>query len=348
MPASGIENILEEALKDLPSQTIDLSDKKNRKLFTEKSASEIIAHFETGKIIVIRDAQYLVHLQELIEESLGGNNSLILTFSFSPELDEILQEVLSMNKLEMFIFPPTFYELAQFKGVAEIDSEIEQRLIYGSFDKTLTDPENAGTYLISLLDDVIRTNLGAGERINKSEKLMRMLQLLAFNIGEQISFNDLGEKCGLDNETVERYIDLLEKAFILVKLPSLFNGHRYELKKSHTVFFMDNGIRNALIQNFNPLMLRNDMDALWKNWLISERVKWLKMNGLQPELYFWRTHTRQQMDYIEKYDSSLYAYKTDWVKKKTPKFPEAFKTAYADTRLSVLNRSTYWNFLTKK
>ena len=113
-----------------------------------------------------------------------------------------------------------------------------------------------------------------------------MLQLLAFNVGLPISYNDLGERCGLDNETVERYIQLFEDAFVLIKLPSFNNGNRYELKKAHCVYFQDNGIRNVLISNFNPTFLRDDMNELWRNYMVSERVKWIRMNNLKKSIYF--------------------------------------------------------------
>jgi hypothetical protein len=199
-----------------------------------------------------------------------------------------------------------------------------------------------------MVQEVIFTNLGVTDRINKGDKLMRMLQIIAFNIGEPVSYNEIGEKCGLDNETVERYVDLLERSFLLIRIPSYYNGHRYELKKSHVIYFLDNGIRNVLISNFNPVFLRNDIDQLWRNWLISERIKWNRLNNRTAEYKFWRTHTRQTMDFIELSEGKASAYKTSWEKKKKMKFPALFTTAYPDVATLTLNRSTYWGFLTKK
>jgi predicted AAA+ superfamily ATPase len=147
---------------------------------------------------------------------------------------------------------------------------------------------------------------------------------------------------------VERYIDLLEKAFILKKIPSYFNYHRYELKKTHIVYFMDNGFRNAIIKNFHPLDLRNDVDALWKNWLIAERIKWNDFNANTSNYYFWRTHTRLQMDFIEEKAGQIMAYKSIWDKRGKPKFPLSFKKYYPEAGQFALNRSTYWGFLSKK
>ena len=199
-----------------------------------------------------------------------------------------------------------------------------------------------------LVKDAIFTQLNPNERINKGPKLLKMLQILAFEIGQAISYNDVGLRCGLDNETVERYIELLEKAFLLKKIPCYFNNNTYELKKTHTVYFLDNGIRNAIIKNFHGFDLRNDIDALWKNWLIAERIKWNDYNGLKVNYYFWKTHTKQQMDFIEERAGKLMAYKSLWDKRKKPKFPASFKKYYPEAGLFALNRTTYWGFLSKK
>jgi len=213
--------------------------------------------------------------------------------------------------------------------------------------------EHASAHLTQMVENVIHTQLGAKDRVNKADKLMKMLQILAFQCGEPISYNDIAQRCGVDNETIERYIDLFEKAFLLIRLSSYNNGHRYELKKTHCVYFLDNGIRNALIQNFHRPELRNDLDALWRNYMISERVKWIRMQGLKKEIYFWRTHTRQQMDFLEIGADTFMAYKADpsifsYATRKKVKIPKSFEECYPKAKSSVLNKNTYWNFLTRK
>jgi predicted AAA+ superfamily ATPase len=263
-------------------------------------------------------------------------------------MDELLREVLQLQGLETTLLPSTFYELAQKNTLPEEEKLLEQRLIYGNYPEVTEDVAHAELVLREMVQEVIFTNLGVTDRINKGDKLRRMLQIIAFNIGEPISYNEIGEKCDLDNETVERYVDLLEKSFILIRMPSFYNEHRYELKKSHVIYFVDNGIRNVLISNFNPLFLRNDIDQLWRNWLISERIKWNKLNGKQADYRFWRTHTRQTMDFLEIQDGKIAGYKTAWEKKKKLKFPMSFTEAYPEISTHTLNRSTYWGFLTKK
>jgi predicted AAA+ superfamily ATPase len=263
-------------------------------------------------------------------------------------MDEVLREVLQLQGLELNLLPPSFYELAQHFSLPEEEKNLEQRLIFGNYPEVVLNLPEAEYTLVNLLQEVIFTNLGVTDRINKSDKLFKALQTIAFNIGEPLSYNEIGEKCGIDNETVERYVDLLERSDILLRIPTYFNEHRYELKKSHVFYFVDNGIRNALIRNFNPIDLRNDVDQLWRNWLISERIKWNKLNGKSVEYKFWRTHTKQTMDFIEFAEDKIQAYKTSWEKKKKMKFPAMFLELYPTISTHTLNRSTYWSFLTKK
>jgi predicted AAA+ superfamily ATPase len=350
--AVGKKEIVQQILTEANQDFLELNAAKKsvKKQFEEINETILREIFGDHRFVVLHEAQYIDKLQLIIEELLSGNwnVTLILTCSYEPVLDEILKEVLEMQGLEVYIMPPSFYELAQHNGLPVEESLLEQRLIYGNYPSVVSDLEFAEPKLRELVEQDVFTNLGVTDRINKGDKLMRMLQILAFEVGDAISYNDIGERCGLDNETVERYIDLLEKSFVLIKLPSYFNNHRYELKKSHTIYFVDNGIRNVLINNFNPMFLRNDWDQIWKNWIISEKIKWNRLNNKQVETYFWKTHTKQMMDYIEVIDGKVSAYKTSWEKRKKLKIPASFTTAYPFATTHGLNRSTYWGFLTKK
>ncbi len=341
------EEFILELLTDKNVLFIDLSDIKKRKTYFSEDQFEIPAH--TQAFVLIKNAQYIPNLNQFIENSIASTNNanLILCFAFEPELDELLQEVIQFNELEINIYPPTFSELAQGSSPAKIDSDLHQRIIFGNQEEVILNPEMAEQILLDKLEDVLKTQLGFGDRINKINEMKRMLQLLAFNIGEHVSYNELAVKIGLDNETVERYINLLEKAFILIVLPTWCQDKRYELKKSHSIYFVDNGLRNALIKNFNEPDFRNDMPALWTNWIISERVKFLKIKNQTPEFFFWRTHTRLHIDLIEFHDGHLRAYICDWEKRKPLKFPKTFTEYYPNAKTTIINKSTYWNFLTR-
>lgn len=348
----GKRTAVQHALSDLSVSAVefDASNKKVKKLFEIVNAKNLTINFNGSKFVVIHEAQYLENLQDMIELVLSGeiNSTLILCCSYEPMIDEVLREVLQIQGLELTLLPTTFYELAQKNSLPEEEKLLEQRLIYGNYPAVTEDLENAELTLREMVQEVIFTNLGVSDRINKGDKLVRMLQIISFNIGEPISYNEIAEKCGLDNETVERYVDLLVRSFILLRIPTYYNGHRYELKKTHVIYFVDNGLRNVLISNFNPMFLRNDIDQLWRNWLISERIKWNRLNGKTAEYKFWRTHTRQSMDFIEIDGQKIAAYKSSWEKKKKVKFPAAFTEAYPTISMHTLNRSTYWGFLTKK
>lgn len=341
---SMLDEIIEE--NNWTKSHFDCNNKKVRKSIEETPTQTRVS----TEILIIEEAQYLANLQEILEDVLAGDikATTVVCCSFAPRVDEMLLEALRMEGLEVPVFAPSFYESAQYFGLPEEEKLLEERLIFGNYPQVLADVEHAELTLRELIQEVLFTNLGANDRINKEDKMMRMLQLLAFHVGDAVSYNGIAEKIGLDNETVERYVDLLVEAFILIKLPSYHTNQRYELKKSQAIYFADNGIRNALISNFNPTFLRNDMNELWRNYVISERVKWIRMNQLDKKIYFWKTHTKQQMDFLEIDSNSFRAYKTDWEKRKKIKLPKSFSESYPTAKSSSLNRSTYWTFLTSK
>lgn len=349
---AGKRSLVKKTLDELNFSAVefDASCKKIKKEFDDVTALKLNDLFGNNSFVLIEEAQYLEKLQDIVEIVLSGeiHATLIICCSHRPMLDEVLLEVLQIQGLELSLFPPSFYELAQHNTLPVEEQLLETRLIYGNYPEVVSSIENAENTLSEMIGEVIFTNLGVNDRINKGDRLLKMLQTIAFNIGEPVSYNEIGERAGLDNETVERYIDLLETGGILFRLPCFFNNHRYELKKTHVIYFADNGIRNALIRNFNPVDLRNDLDLLWRNWLIAERIKWNKLNGRAVDYKFWRTHTKQMIDFIEFSEDKIEAYKTSWEKKKKVKFPLQFTESYPQISTHLLNRSTYWGFLTKK
>ncbi|TNF00057.1 MAG: DUF4143 domain-containing protein [Bacteroidetes bacterium] len=313
---------------------------------------ELMEQIKSAKqsVIVLNNAHKSSSLQEVVEAALNGeiSASLVLICSFRPLLDEVLLEVLEANGMLINLFPPTFYEAAQHFGIAEESRLLEERLIYGNYPKVLDDLSFAEVTLRELVQDILITHFGPSDRVNKGDKLLRTMCQLSLSIGEPVSYNEIGELVGLDNETVERYVKLLIDAFVIVALPSYHNEKRYELKKSYCFYFLDNGMRNVLINNMNPTFMRNDMKELWRNYVIAERYKWTVVNNLEVNQYFWRSHTRQQIDLLELTSNGMNAYKTDWEKRAKIKIPELFKNYYPDAKTSLLNKNTYWTFLSKK
>lgn len=349
---SGKEELISEVLSELNVSQLQINagNKKERKVIEESAEQELIHSLSSYSLVIIHEAQYLSNLQQIIELVLSESieSSILLNCSFEPLMDELLKEVLDTQGLHIRIYPPAFYELASHFGLPEEEKLLEQRLIFGNYPSVVLSPEAAQEILTHLLDTVLITDLGVTDRINKKQQLIRVLQTLAFLIGEPVSYNEVAERCGLDNETVERYVLLLEKAYVLIRIPSYSTDKRYELKKSQLIYFVDTGLRNMLINNFNSPAVRMDLDALWKNWLVSERIKWNAINGKQTNYWFWRTHTKQTIDLIEENEGDQMAYKTTWDKKKKLKFPTMFQEYYPGVPTHTLNRSTYWSFLSKK
>lgn len=349
---AGKEDIIQEVLSELNTNSLQINagNKKERQTIEESTEQDLSVSLSAYPLVVIHEAQYLSNLQHIIELVLSDaiSSSILLNCSFEPMMDELLKEVLDTQKLHIRIYPPSFYELASHFGLPEEEKMLEQRLIYGNYPAVVLTPVVAEEILSHLLDTVLITDLGVTDRINKKKQLTRVLQTLSFLIGEPVSYNEVAERCDLDNETVERYVLLLEKAYVLIRIPSYSTDKRYELKKSQLIYFVDTGLRNMLINNFNPPAIRMDLDALWKNWLISERVKWNAVNSKQTTYWFWRTHTKQSIDLIEDNEGKKIAYKSTWEKKKKLKFPAMFQEYYAEIPTHTLNRSTYWTFLSRK
>lgn len=337
-----VEDILNE--RNISYTIFNCAERKTRKLF------EFGVPKTEQQVIILKDAQHLENLDQIFEDVLSGKcqSTVVSICAYQPDINPDLYEAMKMEGLVMTIFAPSFYETASHFGLPEEERLLEERLIYGNYPSVVDDLKDAEETLNEIIDEALFTRMNTSERINKGDKMMRMLQLLAFQVGETISYNDIADRCDLDNETVERYIILLENAFLLFRISSYHSDQRYELKKSHMVYFVDNGIRNALIKNFNPPILRNDLNALWKNYMISERIKWLKLNSVDLEYYFWRTHTRQQIDYLEISQEGMRGYKMDWEKRKKVKFPAYFSEVYPHSKTTVINRSSYWTFLTQK
>lgn len=326
---------------------LDATDPKHRKQLEQESFEFLVERMGDKKHLVIHEAQLVEKLQELIEFVLFERDDLSLSCScsFMPYLQEELIEALTMQDLILTCHSPSFHEIAKSYGIPYFEKNLEERLIFGNMQEVIEQQDSAIVFLEQQVTAILETQISQQDRINKKEQLLKLLQYLSFNIGEYLSYNEIGEKCHLDNETVERYIDLLEKSFVLIKLPVYYNEHKYELKKAHCFYFYDTGIRNACIKNFNAIDLRMDAKQLWKNWLIVEKLKNEESLNIKSHFYFWKTHTRQQVDLIQVNTDSHKAFQFQWNKKEKCKIPASFINYYPNCTVKVINRSTYWNFL---
>ncbi len=270
---------------------------------------------------------------------------VVVTGSSSLELANEINEPLTGRKWEYNLFPISWGELKNELDFLNRNSRLEERLIYGMYPEVVVNQGSERELLIALAGSYLYRDLLSFSGIRKPELLDRLLKALALQIGNEVSFNELSNLLGVDKNTVMNYLDLLEKAFIVFRLQPLSRNLRNEISSSRKVYFYDNGIRNAIIANFNPLNIRNDAGALWENFLISERLKANHYNGRRVNYYFWRTHQRQEIDYIEEFDGKFNAYEFKWSPRKKFKMPATFTNSYEVSSESLITKDNFEEFI---
>ena len=256
------------------------------------------------------------------------NKRLIISGSSALELANAMNEPLTGRKWEHFLYPVSWQELVDYVGFVEARAQLNTRLIFGMYPEAITQTENAQDVIKSLAGSYLYKDLLQYEGIRKPELLEKLLIALALQVGAEVNYNELSGLLRVDRNTVERYIELLEKAFVIFKLSPLSRNLRNELNTGRKIYFYDNGIRNALIGDFKPIDLRNDKGALWENFVVSERMKRNSYNGWYGHSYFWRTYQQQEIDLIEEIDGDFYAYKFKWNSRAKTKFSKTFVDKY--------------------
>jgi predicted AAA+ superfamily ATPase len=315
---------------------------------TNRNLRELVLLVGKAKYIVIDEAQKVNNIGltlKLIVDNIP-DVQVIATGSSAFELRNRLNEPLTGRKFEYQMYPISTNEIYQSSGYVDVKRLLETRLIYGSYPEVLSNLDNAQSLLLSLSDSYLYKDILTMDSMRKPDVLNKLLQALAFQIGSEVSYNELAQTIGTDSKTVEKYIDLLEKCFIIFRLNGLSRNLRNELKKAKKIYFCDNGVRNAVIQQFAPVALRNDMGQLWENFFISERVKRNHYLGHHCNIYFWRTTSQQEIDYIEESDGQMSAFEMKWnPKKATVKLPEAFLKAYSVKQTAVVTTENYLDWL---
>ena len=326
---------------------INADNIEDRELFNNPSSVRLKAIIGNKKIVIIDEAQRIedvgIKLKLITDEI--QNIQLIVTGSSAFELSNKINESLTGRKFEYQLFPLSFTELVNFTDLFSEIKMLNHRLIYGSYPDIINNPGNEKEILQQLTNSYLYKDILEWNKIKKSDKLIKLLQAIAFQVGNQVSYHELGQIVGLNSETIESYINLLEQSFVIFRLSSFSRNLRNELKKSRKIYFYDNGVRNALISNYNPIGLRNDIGALWENYLISERLKYTSYNKIYSNKYFWRTHAGQEIDYIEEREGKLFAYEFKWNDKKKVKIPNSFNNAYPNSNFEVLSPSNYESFI---
>lgn len=296
------------------------------------------------RIVMIDEAQRVPNIGMTLKRMADNLNDvqILVTGSSSFQLRNSLEETLTGRKFEYNLYPISTSELMSTYGLLKVKQTLEARLIYGSYPDILNNSSNAKELLMNISGSYLYKDILTAEGIRKPALLDKLLVALALQIGSEVSYNELAQTIGSDSKTVEKYIDLLEKYYVVFRLSAFIRNLRTELKKGRKIYFYDNGIRNAVLQNFAPISLRNDIGALWENFFISERIKHNHYNGRYVRSYFWRTTQQQEIDYIEEEDGRFSAFEMKWnVKRSSAQIPQKFASSYDVKEFAVITPENY-------
>ena len=318
-----------------------------RSLFASISAARLKTLIGKHRTVVIDEAQRIEDVGvklKLITDSLP-EVQLVATGSSSFELANKISEPLTGRKWQYQMFPLSFAEMVNHHGLLQEKMLLNHRLLYGYYPDIVNNPGEEKDLLQQLSDDILYKDILKFDNIQKTGKLIKLLQALAYQVGSQVSYNELAQLCSIDGKTVEKYIMILEQAYIIFRLKPYSRNLRNELKNTRKIYFHDNGLRNALIADFRQAEMRTDIGALWENFVISERLKYLSYSGLWVNSWFWRTAEQQEIDYLEEADGQLSAYECKWNAGAKVKFPKVFAETYPNSTLTVVHRDNFEEFL---
>lgn len=347
----GKTTLFNEILKQRNEKVLrlNLDEAEAKDLLDSPSMAELRMLIADNKIVLIDEAQRADNIGLTLKRIIDNfpHVQLLVTGSSSLDLRAKINEPLTGRKWEYNMFPISTKELLDTEGLLYLKQSLEPRLIYGSYPDVLNHRGEIKEVLMNLASSYLYKDLLELENIRKPALLEKLLIALALQVGSEVSINEIAQTVQSDNKTVEKYIDLLEKSFIVFQLTAFSRNIRNELKKSRKIYFYDNGIRNAIINNFNPLSLRNDNGALWENFFISERIKHNNYAGNYARSYFWRTTSQKEIDYIEEIDGAFNVFEIKWnPNKKKTKIPDEFAKNYNVREYAVITPENYIQFLT--
>ena len=321
-----------------------------REYLESQSVARLRAFVGRRRTLIVDEAQHVRGIGlnlKLLADHVDGLR-IVATGSSSFDLAQQTGEPLTERKLTLLLLPLAQLELREVETAHETRAHLEMRLIHGSYPEVvlMDSDEDREIYLKELIASYLFKDILQLEGVRHADKLLRLLQALAFQIGGEVSVAELGTRLGMSRNTVERYLDLLEKAYVIYGRLGFSRNLRKEIARSRRYYFYDNGIRNGLIDNFNPLALRDDAGALWENYVMVERLKHNLYTGRQTGSYFWRTYDRQKIDLIEERGGRLDAVEMKWSPKPRLRAPRAWREAYPESSFRVVDRENYLEFVT--
>lgn len=325
-------------------------DLKTREEINVQSIEKLKNLVGSKKLVIIDEAQKVenigLNLKLMVDHI--ENIEIIATGSSSFDLAKQVGEPLVGRKFTLLMFPLAQLEIGKTENIIETANNLENRLIYGSYPEIVADMDNVQKQerLREIVSSYLYKDILELDGIRHSNKIYRLLQLLAFQIGKEVSLNELGRQLGMNRGTVERYIDLLEKSFVLKNIRGFSRNLRKEVSKNSRYYFYDNGIRNAITGNFNPVLSRDDVGMIWENYVIMERFKKQEYLRIFCNNYFWRTYDQKEIDLVEEREGKLFGYEFKWSNKKNIRAPKDWKKVYPNAEFEVITPENYLDFAT--
>lgn len=317
-----------------------------RNALTDKTSTELRSFLGSRRLVVIDEAQRVKNIGLTLKLIIDNfpEIQIIATGSSSFELSGKISEPLTGRKIEFFLYPFSIGELSQIYSPLEMNRLLEERLIFGMYPGVIFAGSDREKRVRELATSYSYKDVLTYQDIRNPEILEKLLQALALQIGGEVSYSELAQLLGVNRITVESYIRILEQAYIIFSVSPFSRNIRNELKRMRKIYFYDLGLRNALINNLNPLSLRQDVGALWENFMIIERMKRNNNSGISANIYFWRTMNKKEIDYIEDSGGVLSGYEFKW-QKNNFSAPKEFLSAYPGSTIKLINRDNYLEFL---
>jgi len=343
--------LLQEISKELDQDHLLLNgeDFAVQDILERRSIQNYKNFLGSRKILIIDEAQKIPDIGQILKLMIDSikDIKIIITGSSAFDITNFTGEPLTGRQTTFSLFPISELELKNSETETERLDNLSQRLIYGNYPEVLNiqNSDEKSEYLNEIVNSYLLKDILTFDKVKNSSKIFNLLRLISFQIGKEVSYDELGKQLSISKNTVERYLDLLSKVFVLYKVEGFSRNLRKEITKKSKWYFFDNGIRNVVIANFTNIKGRNDVGQLWENYIISERIKFQSYKKMIVNNFFWRTYDQQEIDFVEEREGKLFAYEIKW-KDLRVKVPKAWEKSYKNSEFSVINNQNYLNFIT--
>ncbi|MFK7969286.1 MAG: ATP-binding protein [Bacteroidia bacterium] len=343
--------LIEQLIKRLDEPHLLLSgeDFTVLELLARRSIQNYVNLLQGKQLLIIDEAQKIPDIGNTLKLMIDQIKGLkiIVTGSSAFDINNYTGEPLTGRKITYNLFALSEQELDQVETVFEKKDNLHKRLVYGNYPELLqfNNDKKKAEYLQEIINSYLLKDILAFENIKNSDKILALLRLIAFQLGGEVSLQELGRQLEMSKNTIEKYLDLLSKVFVIHKVSGFSRNLRKEITKNSRWYFYDNGLRNALIANVNPIGLRDDIGMLWENYVISERLKFQRYDKMLVNNYFWRTYDQQEIDWVEERGGKLHGYEFKWNPKRKAKVPAAWKKTYENASFEVINPDNYLDWV---